>query len=229
MVRNYVRGMNVSELITTDSSLTYHSIWECQLSRNMNSSTLKGQPTFTTDKKQRMIVKELITGSTLTYQNIWECQLLEYIHSNTLEGQPTFERRLTFWYSYPEISSWGLANNVMQEMWALTSRITQSGHFDHLGRIKKESKLSFLRCPDRSGEERKKKLCFLGQVMYACMWGSFALSRASHRPRGAHGFRGPVVHFPVKSADLCRKLSDRMSESFTGWDKLCLRRGGCLL
>jgi hypothetical protein len=34
----------------------------------------------------------------------------------------------------------------------------------------------------------------------------------SHRSSRAHGFAPSVVHFPVKSAYLCQKLSDRMSE-----------------
>ena len=38
---------------------------------------------------------------------------------------------------------------------------------------------------------------------------SLALAYRSSR---AHGFAPSVVHFPVKSAYLCRKLSDRMSE-----------------
>ena len=56
---------------------------------------------------------------------------------------------------------------------------------------------------------------------------SLALAYRSSR---AHGFAPSVVHFPVKSAYLCRKLSDRMSEgggSGAGESEaLFLRSGG---
>jgi hypothetical protein len=40
---------------------------------------------------------------------------------------------------------------------------------------------------------------------------------SAYRSSRAHGFAPSVMHFPVKSGDLCQKLSDRMSEG-------CLRR-----
>ena len=58
----------------------------------------------------------------------------------------------------------------------------------------------------------------VGRCLHMCGLHPCALS-GPYRPRGAHGFWPPVVHFPVKSAYLCRKLSDRMSESFTGSER----------
>ena len=60
------------------------------------------------------------------------------------------------------------------------------------------------------------------------------LSRASHRPRGAHGFGANIVHFSGKSAYFDRKLSDRIwkilaekGESEAGESEaLFLRSGG---